>query len=64
MIPPVRKCVKHYLKAGVTLTNRKKNPFKAQISINGKQTYIGCYPTEDEAHEAYLNRYRELHSTK
>ena len=26
----------------------------AQIKINGKTTYLGLYPTEQEAHDAYL----------
>ena len=30
--------------------------FQAQIKINGKNEYIGCFNTKDEAHAAYLDR--------
>lgn len=30
------------------------NPYNAQYSINNVTTHIGCYPTIDEAHSAYL----------
>ena len=38
-----------------------KGKYQTQIKINGKITYIGRYDTEDEAHQAYLNKKEELH---
>lgn len=32
----------------------KKNPFTACISVNGVDTYLGCFPTARAASEAYL----------
>ena len=38
-----------------------KNVFEASIKVNGKNVYIGCFKTAQLAHEAYINRKRELH---
>lgn len=35
--------------------------WKAQIMVNKKNCYIGCYDTPEAAHEAYLEKKRELH---
>jgi len=37
------------------------NKWKAQITIDGKQKYIGLYDTYEEGHEAYLAEKRILH---
>ena len=33
----------------------------AQITLNGKGQHIGCYDTEEEAHEAYLQAKKKYH---
>ena len=40
---------------GVTLLKDRPNPYQAQATVNGVKTYLGCYATEQEAHQAYLN---------
>ena len=37
--------------------------YMARIAANGKQIYLGVYPTEAEAHEAYLEAKVRLHPT-
>ena len=39
--------------------HRQSNKYRAQITINGKQTYIGQFKTEAEAHEAYMKAARK-----
>lgn len=34
--------------------SKRKKSFRAQCSVNGKQGFIGTYPTPEEAHQAYL----------
>ena len=36
--------------------------WKAQIRVNKKQVFLGSYDSPQEAHEAYLQAKRELHS--
>ena len=43
--------------------HKKSGKFIAQIQNNGKYEYIGLFETAKEAHEAYLNRKREIHET-
>ena len=38
-----------------------KNKWSAQITLNGKQKYLGLYDTYEEGHEAYLAEKRILH---
>lgn len=46
---------------GVSMNGSKKNPFRAALSIDGKITYLGIYPTPELAHEAYLVAKRQFH---
>jgi len=41
--------------------NKKNNKYQTQITINGKQKYLGCYDTKEEAREIYLKHKKELH---
>ncbi|MFY4006015.1 HNH endonuclease [Achromobacter denitrificans] len=45
---------------GATFDKRKQK-FRADISVNGKAKHIGYYDTAMEAHLAYIERKRELH---
>ena len=39
---------------GVARNKRSKlNPWKARIRVSGKLVHLGCFPTPEEAHEAY-----------
>lgn len=46
---------------GVTKTGSPLNPFRAQINVGGKITYIGIFETAELAHDAYLTRKRMVH---
>ena len=39
--------------------DKSHNKYRAQININHKQKHIGYYPTESEAHEAYMKAARK-----
>ncbi|QZI86184.1 putative HNHc domain-containing protein [Vibrio phage 172P1] len=39
--------------------SRGRNKWNAKIQIRGKRKSLGCYVTEQEAHEAYLNAAKE-----
>jgi len=45
---------------GYKRSRSKRNPYEAQVRINGKHYYLGSYKTEKEASEAYFNKIREL----
>src|SRR6185312_4257725 len=45
---------------GVVHTKSPLNPWVAQIWHHGF-FYLGCFPTPEEAHEAYLNAYHRFH---
>ena len=42
-------------------TQRLRASYRARIAVNGKQTHLGCFPTEEEAREAYLEAKKSLH---
>lgn len=42
-------------------TRKKNNGYDARIMVGGKSTYLGYFPTEEEAREAYLNAKKKLH---
>lgn len=46
---------------GVTKTGSAGKPYRAQITISGRPTYIGIFATAAEAHKAYLARKRSVH---
>jgi hypothetical protein len=43
---------------------KESNKYEAQIQLNGKLTYIGRYDTEEDAHEAYLNKKEKYHKIR
>ena len=50
---------------GINFEKRsQKNPWVVRIPINGKLTYMGCFPTKEEAAKAYdevvLRHYKEF----
>lgn len=49
------------LPLGVALSNRKERPYRAQIRIDGKLTFIGEFKTADAAHGAYVDAKRRVH---
>jgi hypothetical protein len=42
------------------IVNRLK-PWRARIGINGGKCSLGCFPTKEEAYQAYLRAKKELH---
>jgi hypothetical protein len=38
-----------------------RNPWKAYIWLDGKRKYLGCHPTEEAAHAAYMTEKAVLH---
>ena len=47
---------------GVITFPHREN-FQARINIKGKQIHLGMFDTPEEAHQAYLDAKRKLHST-
>ena len=45
---------------GASFYSRDGN-WRADIQIDGKKKHIGYYETEQEAHEAYVNKLQEVH---
>jgi hypothetical protein len=33
---------------------RRKNPWQAAVTIEGKRKHLGCFPTQQQAYEAYV----------
>lgn len=42
--------------------SKKKGRFRAAIKLGRKTIHIGTFDSPEEAHEAYLNKKREVHS--
>ena len=40
--------------------DNKTNPWSARIQVSGRQTHLGVFPTEQEAHERYLEELRKI----
>jgi hypothetical protein len=45
---------------GVWPAKNAKNPFQSRIRMNGKQKYLGVFPTAQLAHEAYIAARKEI----
>lgn len=58
-----RKAHKHNLSGFLGVSSKGIGQFSANIRLNGKQHYLGTYPTAEAAHAAYLNAKRELHQS-
>jgi len=39
---------------------QRKHPWQAQIRIDGKQTFLGCFATKEDANKAYMKVYSDL----
>ena len=48
------------LKGATLMAGNRSLPWRAQITLNKKNTFLGYYKTEQEAHEAYLSKMKEL----
>lgn len=50
-----QKCHREGHLPGTTYLGRLRNkPWQAQIQIDGQSKYLGCFATQQEAHEAYV----------
>jgi hypothetical protein len=58
----VTKSVNQQNRRSVKGYSRDGNRWKAQIRFGGKWKHLGCYETEQEAHEAYLAAKAEVHT--
>lgn len=47
--------------SGLLGVSRHGNAWKAQIGLNGKNTYLGSFATLELAHDAYLTAKRAMH---
>lgn len=47
---------------GVISNKQKGKPFKARLTIDGKQIHLGTFNTPQEAHKAYLTKQKEVTS--
>lgn len=43
-----------------TTYDKQRQKWKSQIQINGRQKSLGHYNTQQDAHEAYLNKLKEI----
>lgn len=47
---------------GVSFKEKNKtNPYHARILLKGKKIHIGSFPTAELAHQAYLDKKKEVH---
>lgn len=70
-VPPLLNCQNRRSSApqrglplGVTAPTRlarQKNPYRAVITVNGRTSHIGYFPTPEDAHEAFLQAKRLHH---
>jgi hypothetical protein len=44
--------------------NKPSKKWRAQIRLNGKDKHLGCYETEEEAHQAYIEAKSRIHIIK
>lgn len=58
----VTKSVNQQNRRSVKGYSRDGNRWKAQIRFGGKWKHLGCYETEQKAHEAYLAAKAEVHT--
>ena len=54
------KGAKRDLPFGVTMTTQSER-FMTRIRVRGKEIYLGCFGTPEEAHERYIEAKRALH---
>lgn len=47
---------------GVHFDPKRKRPWRAQIQVDRKNIQLGTFTTKEEAHQAYLEAKRRLHS--
>lgn len=47
--------------SGLLGVTRKRSKWQAQIETNGRNVFLGCYSTKEDAHLAYLKAKRERH---
>ena len=57
-----RKCAQSNNKTGLMGVCAKRKKWRATIVINGKQTNLGVFDTQEDAHQAYLNAKRKHHT--
>jgi hypothetical protein len=46
---------------GISRADSIKNPWKAQICVDGKGIHLGSFPTKELAHAAYVEAAKRLH---
>lgn len=46
---------------GVAPLPSKRNPWRASLRFNGRTRYLGAFPTQEAAQDAYLTAKRRLH---
>lgn len=51
-----------YSKSGILGAHPRRNGFVARIRHQGKSMYLGVFQTSEEAHNAYVQKKRELHA--
>lgn len=61
----MRNCKKHRggnpLKGAFYDKRRKINPWRAQIRVDGRTYYLGCFATAEDAHAAYCATAKKIH---
>ena len=57
-----RKTINGRIVKGYHLT--KYGTYKAEITVDNKKIYLGCYDTEEEARQAYIDAKLKYHNIK